>query len=71
MEVIAKTAFGLNIDSQKDKNNIFVKMAKQGLRLSVFNPFMLITCKYIFHNSRLIRRKKIYWTQIANFIQFV
>ena len=48
MDVIASTAFGLKIDSQKDKNNHFVTMAKKkifggGLR----DPLVLIICKYM------------------------
>ena len=54
MDVIAKIAFGLNIDSQKDKNNIFVRMAKQGLQLGVFNPFMFITCTMKWTSTRLL-----------------
>ena len=46
MDVIAKIAFGIKVDSQRDKENEFVKKAKLGMQLGVFNPFMFITCKY-------------------------
>ncbi len=38
MDVIASTAFGLQIDSQKDKDNTFVQMAKKTFDFDVFNP---------------------------------
>ena len=46
MDVIASTAFGLKIDSQKDKNNQFVKMAKKMFEFSFLNPLVIIACKY-------------------------
>ena len=46
MDVIASTAFGLKIDSQKDKNNQFVKMAKKLFEFSLLHPLVLIVCKY-------------------------
>ena len=46
MDVIASTAFGLKIDSQKDKNNQFVTMAKKLFDRSLANPFLLIAGKY-------------------------
>ena len=46
MDVIAKTAFGLKVDSQKDKNNQFVTMAKKLFEFGFFNPLIIIACKY-------------------------
>ena len=46
MDVIASTAFGLKMDSQKDKNNQFVKMAKKIFDFSIFNPIFIVACKY-------------------------
>ena len=48
MDVIASTAFGLKIDSQKDKNNQFVKMAKKIFEVSFTNPFLLIASRYTY-----------------------
>ena len=45
MDVIASTAFGLKIDSQKDKNNQFVQMAKKIFDFSIFNPIVIVACK--------------------------
>ena len=45
MDVIASTAFGLKIDSQKDKNNQFVTMAKKLFDFSFFSPLVIIACK--------------------------
>ena len=48
MDVIANTAFGLKIDSQKDKNNQFVKMAKKIFEFSIFNPIFIVACEYTY-----------------------
>ena len=45
MDVITSTAFGLKIDSQKDKNNQFVTMAKKLFDFSFFSPLVIIACK--------------------------
>ena len=45
MDVIASTAFGLKIDSQKDKNNQFLKMAKKIFEFSIFNPISIVACE--------------------------
>ncbi len=42
MDVIASTAFGLQIDSQKDKDNSFVRMAKKAFDFSMFNPVFIM-----------------------------
>ena len=47
MDVIASTAFGLKIDSQKDKNNHFVTMAKNKIFGGLRDPLVLIIRKYI------------------------
>ena len=46
MDVIGSTAFGLKIDSQKDKNNQFVTMAKKIFERNLLNPIFLAACKY-------------------------
>ena len=46
MDVISSTAFGLKIDSQKDKNNQFVTMAKKIFERNLLNPIFLAACKY-------------------------
>ena len=45
MDVIATTAFGLKINSQKDETNPFVTMAKKTTKMSLTNPFLIIICK--------------------------
>ena len=45
MDAIATTAFGLKINSQKDKDNPFVTMAKKTSKGSLMNPFFIIICK--------------------------
>ena len=46
MDVIASTAFGLKVDSQKDKNNQFVTMAKKMFNIGLANPYFIIASKY-------------------------
>ena len=46
MDVIASTAFGLKVDSQKDKNNQFVTMVNKIFERSLLNPIFLAACKY-------------------------
>ena len=48
MDVIASTAFGLQINSQKDKNNRFVCMAKKAFDLSVFSPAFILLLLFPF-----------------------
>ncbi len=45
MDVIASTAFGLEVDSQKDKNNTFVKMAEKAFKFNLFRPLVFVLCK--------------------------
>lgn len=45
MDVIVSTSFGLKIDSQKDKNNEFVTMAKKAFTFNLPNLAYLVTCK--------------------------
>ena len=46
MDVIASTAFGLEINSAKDRNNELVKHAKKFFNGSFWNPVLLAYCKY-------------------------
>ena len=46
MDVIARTAFGYEINSQKDPNNKFIVMAKKIMNVGFNSPFMLVLCKY-------------------------
>ena len=45
MDVIASTAFGIQLDSQKDKDNAFVKHASSFDFSLTKNPVMLLRCK--------------------------
>ena len=42
MDAIALIAFGLKINSQNDKNNQFVRMAKRGFQSFISNPLVYI-----------------------------
>ena len=49
MDVIARTAFGLELDTQKEKDSPFVKMANKMMRprsavLAVMCNFILLYC---------------------------
>ena len=46
IHVIASTAFGLRLDSLKDKNNQFVQMAKRGISSAAFRSIAFLLCKY-------------------------
>ena len=48
MDVIASTAFGLDIDSQNDPNNKFVTLAKKANSFSFKDPRAILFCKYLF-----------------------
>ena len=54
MDVIASTAFGMRVDSQKDKNNVFVTKAKKAFSNSLTSPVTLIYRKYISFISKYI-----------------
>lgn len=42
MDVAATSFFGMKLDSQKDPNNLFVKYAKEGFEMGVFNFKILV-----------------------------
>ena len=44
MDVIARTAFGLELNTQKEKDNPFVKMAHKLLKPN--NILAMVLCKY-------------------------
>ena len=45
MDVIARTAFGIEIDSQLNKDNPFVVHAHKTMNQNFFRPAVLIACK--------------------------
>ena len=45
MDVIASTAFGLKVNSQKDPNNEFVRMAKKAFEFNFFSLVFIISGK--------------------------
>ena len=47
IDVIAKTAFGIDVNSQKDPNSEFVKNAKKINEFKLVNPALLLTRKFI------------------------
>ena len=48
MDVIAATAFGVKVDSNKNPNDPFVDHAEKFLSLNLTSPAFLIACKYNF-----------------------
>ena len=47
MDVIAYAGFGLKVDSQKDKNDQFVRTAKRAFKSSLLRPLGLLLRKYL------------------------
>ena len=45
MDVIASTAFGLDINTKDDHNNEFVQMARKGFDIVRFHP-TIFSCKW-------------------------
>ena len=53
MDAICRVAFGLNIDSQKEKNNRFVVLMNKifdNLN-DTTSPLVLLFCKFIYRNT--------------------
>ena len=48
MDVIASTAFGIRVESQKDRNNAFVTHGKKAFEVDIRNPMVLIRSKFLF-----------------------
>ena len=46
MDVIASTAFRVEIDSQNDPENQFVRMGKKPFEFNLASPKMLISCEW-------------------------
>ena len=42
MDVVASTGFGLQIDSQTNKDDPFVKYAKMAFDITIFSPIILL-----------------------------
>ena len=47
MDVIARTGFGYELNTQKDPNNKFIVMAKKIMNAGFKNPFVFVLCKYL------------------------
>ena len=47
MDVICSTAFGIEVDSQKDPQNRFVHYAKQAATRNIGGPFILFISNVI------------------------
>ena len=45
MDVIASTSFSIDVDSQNNKNNVFVRMAKKLMDTTVFSMRLMVICK--------------------------
>lgn len=43
MDAIARCGFGIQVDSQKDKDDPFTKNAKKAIDISLLNPALLIS----------------------------
>lgn len=48
MDVIARTAFGIEVDTQKNPNSPFVSYAKKLFAINMARPAILLYCKYKF-----------------------
>ena len=48
MDVIASTAFGIDVNSQKDPDNMFVAMAKKAFNVSFQSPFIMFARKFMY-----------------------
>ena len=48
MDVIASTAFGIRVESQKNRNNAFVTHGKKAIEVDIRNPMVLIRSKFLF-----------------------
>lgn len=53
MEVIASTAFGIDLDPQNTEDELFVKHAKKFFEFSVLDPMFLLVRKYHKYSSAL------------------
>ena len=47
LDVIANTGFGLRVNSQKDKNNPFVKQARKAFDFGTVNPLFILSGKIL------------------------
>ena len=48
MDVICSTGFGVDVNSQRDPNNPFIKYAKEFFEIDVGkNPIFLLACKFL------------------------
>ena len=48
MDAIASTAFGIRVESQKDRNNAFVTHGKKAFEIDFRNPIVLIRSEFLF-----------------------
>ena len=48
MDVISSTAFGIRVDSQKDRNNTFVTNAKEAFGFNLRNPVTIMRRKLLY-----------------------
>ena len=47
MDVICSTSFGIEVDSQRNPDNLFIKHAKEFLEVEVAgNPMFLLACEF-------------------------
>ena len=67
MDVICSTGFGVDVNSQRDPNNPFIKYAKEFFEIDVGkNPIFLLACKFltlamIDEFNALIEKKTFLW----------
>ena len=55
MDAISRVAFGLNVNSQKEKNNKFVNAINNifGNSNNANHPAMLLYCKFYLHTTNI------------------
>ena len=50
MDVIASTAFGIRVDSQKDRNNAFVTHARRAFEFNPASPKLFIRSELLHYS---------------------
>ena len=53
MDVIASTSFGIQVDSQRNSDNPFVKNVRKLVHTDRFQSFFLLLCEFVFVSFNL------------------
>lgn len=52
MDIIASTAFGIEVDSQSNPDDQFVKNAREAMDFSMTSPMLILACKFPYRLSQ-------------------